>query len=83
MCRSGQMMRQRFAEKVVVVTGGASGIGRAIAQAFAVEGSYVAVVDSNQPAAELAAAEITQYTGTRTLAIHTDVTDEQSVEASV
>ncbi len=59
MCKSGQVVRERFAGKVVVVTGGASGIGRAIAQAFAAEGSYVAVVDSNQPAAESAAAEQT------------------------
>lgn len=77
------MIRGRFFEKVVIVTGGASGIGRAIAHAFAAQGAFVAIADSNQPAAESAAAQITQDTGTRTLAIHTDVTDEQSVEASV
>lgn len=77
------MMQKRFAEKVAFVTGSASGIGRAIAHAFAAEGAYVAVADSNQPAAESAAAEIAEHTGTRTVAIHTDVTDEQSVEASV
>jgi 3-hydroxybutyrate dehydrogenase len=77
------MMRERFAKKVVIVTGGASGIGRAIAHTFAAEGAYVAVADSNQPAAQSAAIDITQYTGTRTLAIHMDVTDEESVETSV
>jgi 3-hydroxybutyrate dehydrogenase len=77
------MTRTRLAGKVAIVTGGASGIGRAIARAFAAEGSHVAIADANQLEAEAAAAEIIQFSGVPALAIHTDVTDEQSVEACV
>jgi NAD(P)-dependent dehydrogenase (short-subunit alcohol dehydrogenase family) len=46
----------RFAGKVAVVTGGASGIGLATAQALAAEGARVALVDRDEAA--LAAAEV-------------------------
>ena len=41
----------RFQDKVVVVTGGASGIGAGVADAFAKEGARVAVLDIKPPAA--------------------------------
>jgi 3-hydroxybutyrate dehydrogenase len=75
--------RTRFAGKTAIVTGGASGIGRAITHAFAAEGARVAIADFNQPEAEATAAEISQLTATAVLAIHTDVTDERSVDTSV
>ena len=47
----------RFADKVVVVTGGSTGIGRACAQEFAAEGAAVVIADVNvQQGQELAAA---------------------------
>ncbi len=72
-----------LADKVVLVTGAASGIGQAIAHAFATEGARVAIADLNQPEAEATAAEIARVTGTPAIAVHTDVTEEDSVEAAV
>jgi 3-hydroxybutyrate dehydrogenase len=77
------MTRSRLAGKSAIVTGGASGIGRAIALAFAAEDAMVAIADLNQPDSQAAAAEIFRLTGARVSAVHMDVTDEQSVDAGV
>ena len=53
----------RFEGKVVVVTGGAMGMGQATAAAFAREGARVAIVDVADAAAEAAVAEITSHGG--------------------
>jgi len=58
--------RRRFENRVVVVTGGASGLGEAMAQAFAAEGGRVAVADIRgegaQKVADAAAGEARGYT---------------------
>jgi 3-oxoacyl-[acyl-carrier protein] reductase len=48
----------RLRDKVVVITGGARGIGRAIANAFALEGSRVVIADVNGEGARAAASEL-------------------------
>ena len=57
--------RRRFQDRVVIVTGGASGLGEAMAQAFAAEGGRVAVADIReegaQKVAEAAAGEARGY----------------------
>lgn len=53
----------RLAGKKAVVTGGASGFGRAIAQRFAEEGAQVAVIDLNADGARAVAAEIAAASG--------------------
>ena len=77
------MSQTRLAGKIAIVTGAASGIGQAIAKSFAAEGARVAIADLNQPDAEATAVEIGRLTGTPAIAVRTDVTDEQSVDAAV
>jgi meso-butanediol dehydrogenase / (S,S)-butanediol dehydrogenase / diacetyl reductase len=64
----------RLAGKLAIVTGGASGIGRATALLFAAEGAIVTIVDLNQPGAALVADEV-EAAGGRARVAHADVTD--------
>ncbi len=66
--------------RVAVVTGGGSGIGRAIARLFAAEGARVAVADLNRQSTERVAAEI-QGDGGAAIAVPTDVADSAQVDA--
>jgi NAD(P)-dependent dehydrogenase (short-subunit alcohol dehydrogenase family) len=75
----GAVMRD-LREKVVVVTGAASGIGRAMATAFAGEGARVVLADI-EPDALAATAAALEADGARVLAVPTDVTRAADVEA--
>src|SRR4051794_18320742 len=66
---------------VVVVTGGSSGVGRAIAHAFAKERCRVVLLARNQLGLSKAAEEIQQLGG-EALIIPTDVSDAAQVEAA-
>jgi 2-hydroxycyclohexanecarboxyl-CoA dehydrogenase len=68
-----------FQDRVALVTGGASGIGKAVALALADRGARVGVCDLNGAGAEDVAAEI----GDGALAVPMDVTDTGSVRAGV
>ena len=68
--------------KICIVTGAASGIGREIALRFAREGARVAIADLNQDAAQAVADEITR-SGGKALAVAMDVTREEQVDAAV
>jgi 3-hydroxybutyrate dehydrogenase len=69
-------------DKIAIVTGAASGIGKEIAEAFCREGAKVGVADINLDAAQAAAAELSRGGG-RALAVAMDVTDEAAVEAGI
>ncbi len=66
-----------------VVTGGAIGLGRAMAEALAEMGSDIAIMDMNGQAAEGAADEIGRRTGVRTIGLAGDVTDPEDVTSGV
>jgi NAD(P)-dependent dehydrogenase (short-subunit alcohol dehydrogenase family) len=70
----------RLGGRIALVTGAGSGIGRAIARLFAAEGAHVYVTDSNGPAADSVAGEITG-TGASARAIAADVSRGQDVTA--
>jgi len=72
-------MDGRFSGKVVVVTGGAGGIGRATAVRFASEGARVVLVDLAAPALALSMAAV-ERAGGEVLAVEADVTKLAHVE---
>ncbi len=72
----------RFKDKVAVVTGGASGIGKAIAMEFAGEGSVVFILDITEDKAGEVAREI-ESRGGQAKAIKVDATREPEIKAAV
>jgi NAD(P)-dependent dehydrogenase (short-subunit alcohol dehydrogenase family) len=71
-----------MAGRVAIVTGGATGIGRASAIAFARRGARVVVADVNDDAGA-ETVKLAQAEGTDATFVHTDVTDSSSVAAMV
>ncbi|MDT3444224.1 MULTISPECIES: SDR family NAD(P)-dependent oxidoreductase [unclassified Pseudofrankia] len=70
-----------FAGKVVVITGGAAGIGRALGEAFGRAGAVVVLADIEKGALDATAAELSAATGAEVSGVVTDVSDPASVEA--
>lgn len=69
----------RLEHKTAIVTGGARGIGRAIAEGFAREGARVCIADIDEDAARTTARE----TGGGAFATHLDVTRIESIERMI
>ena len=66
--------------KIAIVTGGAGGIGVALAMGLGMHGATVVVSSRNQEAIEKVAKQITAASGNEAIAIPSDVTDESSVQ---
>jgi len=65
--------------KVAVITGGASGLGRAFAQRFAAQGMKLALADIEEPVLEATVAEL-RASGTEVIGVPCDVSDQASVQ---
>jgi rhamnulose-1-phosphate aldolase/alcohol dehydrogenase len=76
--------RGELAGRIALVTGGASGIGRATARLLAARGAHLVVADLNVQGAQEVAEEIVAAHGLRrAIAVAVDVTDEAAVEEMV
>ena len=69
----------KLADKVAIITGGASGLGRATAERFAGQGARVAIFDLNREAG----AELQGALGEQGIYCRVDVADDDSVEAGI
>jgi 3-hydroxybutyrate dehydrogenase len=72
----------RLENKVAIVTGAASGIGKEIARTFAREGAKVVIADLNREGAAAAAKDL-DGSGKRAIGVAMDVTSEAQVEAGM
>ncbi|EOS35713.1 hypothetical protein C808_04454 [Lachnospiraceae bacterium M18-1] len=79
----GIIEKMRLDGKKGFVTGAARGIGKSTAAAFAEAGADVAIVDLDIEEAEKTAAELVEKTGRKVIAIRTDCTDPEQVDAMV
>jgi rhamnulose-1-phosphate aldolase/alcohol dehydrogenase len=74
---------KELARRIALVTGGASGIGRAVARRLAAEGAHVVVGDLDEAGAKKTAEEVSAAVGGgRALGLRMDVTSEASVRAA-
>ncbi|MHB8356727.1 MAG: SDR family oxidoreductase [Vulcanimicrobiaceae bacterium] len=76
------MTTQRYADKTVLVTGGGSGLGRAMALAFAAEGATVVTIGRRQEAVDRTS-ELIAAAGGRGFGLSCDVRDAPRVEETV
>ena len=67
--------------RTAIVTGGSSGIGKAVARELAMEGVDVAIAARRPEPLEMAAQELAQASGRRIVPIPADTSDDDSVRA--
>lgn len=72
---------ESYKGRVAVITGGASGVGRALGEQLAAEGARVVLADIDQSRLDAAAQEIAADTGADVIGLKVDVTKPDSVDA--
>jgi 2-dehydro-3-deoxy-L-rhamnonate dehydrogenase (NAD+) len=72
----------RLTDKVALITGGAGGIGLAIARRFAAAGAHIALADMNHDAVRAAALDLTRA-GHKAIGVRADVTSADDISAMV
>lgn len=80
--REVSLARRELAGRAVVITGGAGGIGRALARRFGAEGSKVALVDLASSPLEEARKEL-EDAGVQVVAVACDITDVEQVQSTM
>ena len=73
----------KLTNKIAIITGAASGIGKTIAERFVAEGANVAIADLNLDAANATAKELSAKGPGKAMGVKMDVTDETVVNAGV
>lgn len=76
-------MNTGLKDKVALITGGARGLGRAIAEKLAAEKTKIVITDVNEPLAVATAEEIAKQYGVEALALKHDVSSEESTKEVV
>src|SRR3989339_339372 len=77
------MCEQKLKDKVALITGGAQGIGRAIADKLANEGAKIVIVDVMEDAAKKTAEEISKEKNVESLSLKIDVSSSQETDEMV
>ncbi len=80
---AGPMSMFDLTDRVAVITGGSRGLGRSMAEAFALQGATVVIASRKGGACELAARQISESTGAETLGIQCHVGDWDACTALV
>jgi 3-oxoacyl-[acyl-carrier protein] reductase len=77
------MCEQKLKDKVAIITGGAQGIGKSIAEKLADEGAKIVIVDVQEESAKKTAEELAKEKNTETFSLKVDVSLSQETEEMI